>query len=128
MIEETQSGLFVVRCETGPVKKEEEKKKYYFVRCGWRNRVTGDSGIYTETSFPSLWEDEHGINDFMWTDGNYGCGCNRGLYFAKEEPGDCNDFWEIEWMEAIDRQGRLVSERKPWKDGEWMEICEQIND
>lgn len=39
------------------------------------------------------WDDD--ATDYLWTDGNYGCDCNRALFFGRAggnlegDPGDC---------------------------------------
>ena len=37
----------------------------------------------TETGETRIYEDEYPYNDFLWTEGNYSCDCNRGLFFER---------------------------------------------
>jgi hypothetical protein len=41
-----------------------------------RNNETGEERLYAET-YP--W---HDAAQFLWTEGNYGCDCNRAIFFA----------------------------------------------
>ena len=34
---------------------------------------------------PSAWED---YSEYMWSDGNYSCDCNRSLFFARATGGE----------------------------------------
>lgn len=45
---------------------------------------TGEVRVY---NYPGEWDYGH---DYMWSDGNYGCDCNRSLFFARAggEPDD----------------------------------------
>lgn len=38
------------------------------------------------------WGDD-GSETFMWSEGNYGCDCNRGLFFAEAGGADDPDAW-----------------------------------
>jgi hypothetical protein len=57
-----------------------------------RNNETGEVRIHNDTL---NWDDE--ACEYMWTDGNYGCDCNRHLFFersAGREPDEdrpCGD-------------------------------------
>lgn len=69
-----------------------------------RNNFTGEERIDLD-EFD--WKDEHGFL-FMWTDGNYGCDCNRALFFARaagEEDADVpcgNSAFSVPWAERED--------------------------
>ena len=41
----------------------------------------------TETGEPRIYEDEYPYNDFLWTEGNYSCDCNRCLFLSGLEEG-----------------------------------------
>ncbi len=42
-------------------------------------------GVVRVYPFPEYgWDDDpDGASEFMWSDGNYGCDCNRSLFFAR---------------------------------------------
>ena len=42
-----------------------------------RNNVTGEERFIDSDS---EWDDVH---EFLWTEGNFGCDCNRALFFAR---------------------------------------------
>lgn len=50
-------------------------------------------------------------NDYQWTDGNYGCDCNRGLFFARaggeSDHGACGDT-RYTCIDATLPDGRVV--------------------
>jgi len=46
-------------------------------------------------------EDWYDGFEYMWTDGNYSCDCNRALYFARAEPSKSNDLLDIECGETV---------------------------
>lgn len=56
-----------------------------------REAKTGRVAVYHDEYF---WEDPH-VSYFQWTDGNYGCDCNRGDFFRvalglpEEEDSPC---------------------------------------
>lgn len=41
---------------------------------------TGESRIYLDTSWIV---DDDDLNDYIWSEGNYSCDCNRYLFFAR---------------------------------------------
>lgn len=41
-----------------------------------RNNATGEDRLYAYE------HDWHDSSDFLWTDGNYSCDCNRSLFFG----------------------------------------------
>ena len=49
-----------------------------------RKNATGEIKM-VEYDMP--WED-HSL--FMWTDGNFGCDCNRADFFGDDDPGHCS--------------------------------------
>ena len=60
---------------------------------GWyhvalRNNVTGETRLFR---YDMEWDDD----EFMWTEGNYGCDCNRHLAFLRAGgPGPADDpYW-----------------------------------
>ena len=46
---------------------------------------TGETREYRDDS---EWADEDGLSSFIWTDGNYSCDCNRGLFFCRAKGED----------------------------------------
>jgi hypothetical protein len=51
-----------------------------------RNNETGEVRLYRDNI---TWDDDH--SHFMWTDGNYGCDCNRHMMFQRAH-GDASDW------------------------------------
>lgn len=66
-----------------------------FAKLWWRDTLTGKEGVYdeslTDCTVGSVWLDEEtGEPDwFMWEDGNYGCDCNRSLFFLGVDLDEC---------------------------------------
>ena len=50
-----------------------------------RNNETGEERF---ADYPFQWEEYH---DYMWVDGNYGCDCNRHLFFERANGVEPND-------------------------------------
>jgi len=50
---------------------------------------TGEVREYIERDHD--WSD---LDEYMWTDGNYGCDCNRALFFARAADEDETEAWE----------------------------------
>lgn len=70
-----------------------------------RRNADGEERVYKET-IPEGWTDDpEGAAEFMWTDGNYACDCNRVLFFAYAEGREAT---EEEWAEACVPVGRYT--------------------
>src|SRR5687768_13069390 len=54
-----------------------------------RLNATGEVRAYP-MSFPLDWEEDT-PSDFMWTDGNYACDCNRALFFGYATGDEMDD-------------------------------------
>ena len=61
---------------------------WFRARCHWLDAETGKRGVWTErkseTGPQTLFMDSDEppvLSDFMWTEGNYACDCNRALFF-----------------------------------------------
>lgn len=59
-----------------------------------RRNSDGLVRVYRENM--EWWTGEDGSSDFLWSDGNYACDCNRALFFARavgeEDPNrKCGD-------------------------------------
>lgn len=69
------------------------------VRIHWR---LGDKeGVYEDPpESPTLWQDDSGVNYWMWEEGNYACDCNRSTFFGLDKVS-CGDKIEIVSMDAI---------------------------
>lgn len=65
-------------------------------------------------------EDWDEANEFMWSEGNYSCDCNRSLFFHRAEgtpddAGPCgNDRYSVRLTDTI--TGVVV-----YQDGDWLE-------
>ena len=53
--------------------------------------------------------------EFMWTDGNYSCDCNRALYFARAAGEDDTEAWEqkcgdsaYKMISVVDGDGEVI--------------------
>jgi len=46
-----------------------------------RDTVTGDTRVYASEG---LW-DEGGFNDFIWSEGNFACDCNRSRFLWDDD-------------------------------------------
>jgi hypothetical protein len=42
-----------------------------------RNNATGEERLYTDE------HDWNDVGDYIWTEGNYGCDCNRSIFFGR---------------------------------------------
>jgi len=72
-----------------------------------RNNETNEERFYPEDM---EWQDHF---DYLWSDGNYGCDCNRGLFFARagEEPDpDWGCGHEKYSVRILDNKGEILYE------------------
>jgi hypothetical protein len=46
------------------------------------------TGVTRWFDFPYEWDYVDGSSEYLWSDGNYGCDCNRSLFFQREAGGD----------------------------------------
>lgn len=71
-----------------------------------RDRRTGVERIYRD-----IWPyDEEGL-EFMWSEGNYGCDCNRAIFFARaggESPPDHVGCSDENFAVRVEWNGRVV--------------------
>ena len=44
-----------------------------------------ETGEVRTISIPFDWEEDYSL--WLWTEGNYGCDCNRELFFDNKQPG-----------------------------------------
>ena len=65
---------------------------------GFRLFVTDrTTGEHREVAQVERWACEDDATEFLWTDGNYGCDCNRYLFFCRaagaseDDPPDCGE-------------------------------------
>lgn len=79
----------------------------YRVRAQIREAATGETVVHTET-FEAI-GDAYSSTLFQWLEGNYGCDCNRELFFRRIQLAD-PDWWGdvtcsdgerfiLEWLE-----------------------------
>jgi hypothetical protein len=79
-----------------------------------RNNVDGETHIYKTSETTDL-----GVLDYGWSDGNYGCDCNRHLFFWRavgQEPGDdmlCGDERYTVWITRQDTGELVYSDEEP---------------
>lgn len=77
--------------------------------------TTGETRSYRDSWYNSNpWEDSH---EFLWSDGNYGCDCNRALFFARAhgEPDPGIECGESRFKVRItDDAGKVL-----YADGDW---------
>ncbi len=79
-----------------------------------RNNATGEVRVYRKDK-DEPWDE---TDDYLWSDGNFGCDCNRGLFFAAAggEGSDpdipCGDSAFTVWIENEAGQ-RLYDDNAP---------------
>jgi hypothetical protein len=85
-----------------------------------RNNTTGEVRDYPTTiSYTNRWEgfpdSKPELDDYIWSEGNFACDCNRGLFFGyaagleyEEIPHGCGDGKYS--LNLIDQDGNVVYE------------------
>lgn len=75
------------------------------------DQTTGEMRIYKADG---LWGREGAFQDFIWSDGNYACDCNRGGFFlwAGGEPSDSGRICGMERyrVRITDKTGSVIYE------------------
>ena len=62
-----------------------------------RNNQTGE---VREIQEQGSWDEDGSPTEYMWTDGNYGCDCNRLLFWLRAKNEDEPDFEDLECGEG----------------------------
>jgi len=79
-----------------------------------RRNADGAIRLREDTTVDPEWSD---TDEYMWSDGNYGCDCNRGLFFAlaggDDEPTtECGD--TAYSVRIVDGSGRELYADDDW--------------
>jgi hypothetical protein len=75
------------------------EEEFVRVRIAWR--YGEQMGVYEDPQGSgSCWTEDGLLDDFMWTDGNYSCDCNRSRFFGLGE-FPCGESIEIMKIEMI---------------------------
>ncbi len=63
-------------------------------RIKWKHIPSGRTGVYEDKPGEGtlyLSEITEDWNDFLWTEGNFACDCNRRMLFIDEDRDGCSD-------------------------------------
>ena len=87
----------------------------------WVEIISVADGSLRKYHDPDAWDD---ISEYMWSDGNYGCDCNRSLFFARAagiEPEHADKCGDSAYLVRItDDAGKEL-----YADDDWPETAQQ---
>jgi|SRR6185436_3532458 len=84
------------------------------IRVRIRRNADGVERVVEMTEPPGFGEQEWGGRDYMWSEGNYSCDCNRAGFFAEAAgeawmgDGKCGDGVAYTVVEILDADGNKV--------------------
>lgn len=69
--------------------------------------------------YPTTWDvvDEFEVDEYLWSEGNYSCDCNRALFFARAggEPDPVRPCGEVAFsVQIVGTDGKVLYQDDDW--------------